>query len=236
MTPKQANACMAALREGRTLRRITGAGKFGPAIVTLQKFHKHCAAHLQWAMEAKRLAAANAKAADSLKGLPRRSQTHCKHGHPLSGSNVSYEPDGGRKCLTCVKRRDLAPRPPSQEQIQQATAAINAGSSLTLICTGRIGAERVQAPIFTFRKLKLYRKLNPAFDRFVISATANSNSKAQQRRFHPNRARVETIRVEADDFYKIVNMVPVHLPPDVRDDIAQSIIVALLEGRSSEIR
>src|SRR5229473_5716902 len=71
---------------------------------------------------------------------------------------------------------------------------------------------------------------NPDFNKFVISATTNSKSKGQQRRFHPERARVKIIRSETNDFHKIVNMVPVYLPPDVRDDIAQSILVALLEG------
>lgn len=28
-------------------------------------------------------------------------QTHCKHGHPLSGANLRVEKDGGRTCKTC---------------------------------------------------------------------------------------------------------------------------------------
>jgi hypothetical protein len=60
--------------------------------------------------------------------------------------------------------------------------------------------------------------------------TANSNSKAQQRRNQPNKARATTLRAEANDFHTIVSMVPAHFGPDVRDDIAQSIMVALLEG------
>ena len=43
MTPERANASMAALREGKTLRRFTNGGKFGPAIVSLKKLKKHCA-------------------------------------------------------------------------------------------------------------------------------------------------------------------------------------------------
>ena len=37
MTPKQASAFMAAMREGKTLRWITNGDKFGPVIVSLQK-------------------------------------------------------------------------------------------------------------------------------------------------------------------------------------------------------
>jgi hypothetical protein len=48
MTPEQANAAMAALREGRTLRRFTGGGKFGPAIVSSTKLKKHCELYPEW--------------------------------------------------------------------------------------------------------------------------------------------------------------------------------------------
>lgn len=67
MTPAQANKFMAALREGKTLRRITNGGKFGRAIVSLKKLKKHCALYPEWGAEAMRLALANAKAADALK-------------------------------------------------------------------------------------------------------------------------------------------------------------------------
>jgi hypothetical protein len=81
-----------------------------------------------------------------------------------------------------------------------------------------------------FRKLRAYRELNPKFDEFVFAATARSNSKAQQRRHHPGRLHVATLREEANDFYMILGMVPATLPADIRDDIAQSIMLALLEG------
>lgn len=67
MTPEQANAAMAALREGRTLKRFASGGKFGPAIVSLQKLKKHCALYPEWGAEAMRLARANAKATDAQK-------------------------------------------------------------------------------------------------------------------------------------------------------------------------
>jgi hypothetical protein len=38
----------------------------------------------------------------------RRSQTHCKHGHPLSGDNVKIVKGGARRCRACdrdVKKR-----------------------------------------------------------------------------------------------------------------------------------
>jgi hypothetical protein len=62
MTPEQANVCMSAMRGGKTIRRITNGGKLGPSIVSLRKLKYHCALYPQWGAEAKRLAAANAKA------------------------------------------------------------------------------------------------------------------------------------------------------------------------------
>ena len=34
-------------------------------------------------------------------------KTHCKNGHPLSGSNCRVRPDGGRRCLTCKRTKEL---------------------------------------------------------------------------------------------------------------------------------
>lgn len=33
----------------------------------------------------------------------RKLQTHCIHGHPLSGNNLRIRPDGHRACRTCAK-------------------------------------------------------------------------------------------------------------------------------------
>jgi hypothetical protein len=46
-----------------------------------------------------------------LKGKPRPGvifnaiKTHCKHGHPLSGDNLSVAPNGWRRCRACWRRR-----------------------------------------------------------------------------------------------------------------------------------
>lgn len=42
------------------------------------------------------------QAAINAAALLRKSRTHCKRGHPLSGDNL-YEYKGGRTCLTCKK-------------------------------------------------------------------------------------------------------------------------------------
>jgi hypothetical protein len=95
-------------------------------------------------------------------------------------------------------------------------------------CT--IDGKRAAPRILTFRKVGFYRRLNPSFDKFVIEATANNNSRGQQRRWHKQPARTATVRSETNDYCRIIGMVPAHLPSDIRDDIAQSIMLALLEG------
>jgi hypothetical protein len=112
MTPEQANACMSDLKTGRTIRRITGGGKFGPAIVSLRKFRKHCSLYREWGAQADRLAKVNEKAADRLKGEPKRKLTRdlCLKGlHPMKGENITIH-KGRRQCLAC--RRIAAANPP----------------------------------------------------------------------------------------------------------------------------
>jgi hypothetical protein len=109
MTPRQANEFMAALRLGRTLKRITGGGtRFGPAIASFKKFRLHCALYPEWGIEARRLATANAKAADSLKGIHLRNLTHCKRGHPLSEARIYRYKDGQCGSASAVRRCDTA--------------------------------------------------------------------------------------------------------------------------------
>ncbi|WOH53825.1 hypothetical protein [Bradyrhizobium sp. sBnM-33] len=86
MTPDQANDFMAALRDGRTLRRICGGGRLGPPIASASKFRKHCSLYPEWGAGAERLATENRKASEKLKGLgaSRSGETHCRNGHPYA--------------------------------------------------------------------------------------------------------------------------------------------------------
>src|SRR6266404_632367 len=115
--PEMAIEFMAKLNAGSTVPKLTVGGKFGPSIVSYERFKKHCELNPIWAAEARRVSNANGR---SLKGARVRSLTHCKHGHHLSGDNLYIAPGRNeRKCLTCVKRRYDAPVPATPEQIQQ---------------------------------------------------------------------------------------------------------------------
>jgi hypothetical protein len=219
LSDERAAKFMVALREGMTPHL------FG---VNTKSLELYFATHPDYAREARPLIEANARAAGLRKGARLRNLTHCVHGHPLSGDNISLEPNGRRKCLACAKRRHLAPRPPTREQIEKVTAALNAGQTLSVICHGRLHDLIVKPRILTYRKLNFYRRQNPIFDQFVISSTENNISKGLRRRLHPEHARIEIVRGQNDDFHKILSMLPRQLAN--RDEVAGSIFLALSEG------
>jgi hypothetical protein len=171
---------------------------------------------------------------ETARGFHNRIKTHCPRGHPLSGDNL-YTSSSGRQCRICRRLQSReqyrkTSRPPSMEQIHRVTAALNAGETISKICGTSRGSQKAGPRIILPQKLRVYRQLNPDFDRFVVSAMADHRSKGQLRRFNREKARVQIVRAQNSDFHEIVNLVPVYLPPNVRDDIAQSIMVALLEG------
>jgi hypothetical protein len=243
MTDIKAQLVLVALRKGRTLNsiccgRLNGRQSPGEKITDYCLFRNYCADHPDYSREALALLAENTKVATAKKGAHLRNLTHCRYGHPLSGPNVRIEEGRWRRCLTCLKRREVNPPLPSEEKIRAVTAALNAGKTIGQICWGRIADKKVEASLLPFRNLKRYRELNPEFNRFVLSIIANSNSRAQRRRHNPERTRIEIVRSETNDYYEIAGMVPRHLPPDLRDDIAQSIFLALLDGslRRDEVK
>jgi hypothetical protein len=225
MSPALADEFMQKVKSGKTIRMLTsGTKEYGPAIVTRERFKTHCELNPEWAQEVRAL---SDKIGRSRKGERLRNLTHCVYGHPFSGANLSFRPNGKRDCLTCVRRRALTPPPPTQKQIEQVTAALNMGKTLSLICQGVPGDQSVK-PIVSFSKLGLYRKQNPVFDKFVISATAHNNSKGQLKRHHPEQVRLQIVRSQNDDFHKILAILPQRLAN--RDEIAASIFLALTSG------
>src|ERR1700721_2210871 len=138
LPPQMSTEFMAKLKAGNTIRKLTGGGESGPALVSRERFIKHCELHPIWAAEARRISALNLSRARSARG---RNLTHCPRGHPFSGQTLR-----GRRA-------------------------------------GIMSGKRIAPRVVGFDKFGLYRRLNPSFDRFVIAATANSNSKGQQRRW-----------------------------------------------------
>jgi hypothetical protein len=108
---------------------------------------------------------------------------------------------------------------------------LRGGASIGQIPTGKPvggGEANRNLIIASFKIIKRYRQENPDFDQFVAEAIADSNAVGQKIR-HQRRLRAVK-REEVNDYHHILAMVPRHLPADIRDDIVQSVFVALLEG------
>jgi hypothetical protein len=77
--PEMAIEFMATLKAGGTVRKLTGGGKrLGPAMVSYDRFKKHCELHPEWAAEAWRISKINCNAG---KGARPRNLAHCRSGH-----------------------------------------------------------------------------------------------------------------------------------------------------------
>jgi hypothetical protein len=131
--PELADALIARLREGSTVRKLTsGIKKFGPAMVTWARFKKHCELHPEWAATAWRISKANAAKG---KGAGLRSTTHCRAGlHLMTGANVFIDgTHGRRRCLACRRASSAFAPLMSVEVVEKVKKALDAGASLTQI-------------------------------------------------------------------------------------------------------
>ncbi|MDB5579644.1 MAG: hypothetical protein JWR80_4820 [Bradyrhizobium sp.] len=224
MVSSQANSCMAALREGKTVRKITSGGKWGKPIVHIKKFRRHCAAYAEWGDEAKRLAAANLKTVRAWIGTLNRSRTHCIRGHDLKDARVYFwRGETRRQCRKCdllAHHRGGIAKP---EAIEKAISALRRGSSVTSLTKAGTASY-----VLKHSTLQRHRREHPNFDRLVIEAMRGALSRGQMRR--RQRYRNERVRDQVNDYYRIRNMVPAGLPEHVRDDITQNVMMAMLEG------
>ena len=166
MTPEQANAAMAALREGKTLKRFTNGRKFGPAIVSLTKLKKHCALYPEWGAEAMRLAKANAKAADKLKGSHMSSRTHCGRGHEFAVHGLAYKNHvNGRRyryCKLCNKMHSRQGSKLPDNIVEKVKSLVRAGNPVRSFTIG--GKPEYVA---RFASVALLHRQDAEFDRLV---------------------------------------------------------------------
>jgi hypothetical protein len=229
LSDEKASRMLAALREGRTLR------KFG-ITRNCPRFKTYCEAHPGYAREALPLAAPNQKAADRRKGELKRKMASvvCLKGlHPMSKDNVSIH-KGRRCCIAC--RRIAAANPPmtsmTPDVVEKIKDALQGSATIGQICQGRpVGGGKQDRKLVLVRAnvLYRYRQLNPEFDRFVAEAIADSKSVGQKLRFSRVRGRIHTARVreEANDYHRILALFPTNFPG--RDDAAHDLFVAVFE-------
>jgi hypothetical protein len=232
--PEMAIEFIARLEAGSTVRKLTGGGKIlGPAMVSFDRFKKHCELHPEWAAaEAWRISRVNAGIG---KGAARRDQTHCRHGHSLADAFVTHQ-NGFRKrdCRTCWKIRGQRGGLMKPEALVKVMAALKGGATVNQIIHGRPAGGGKAIPslrIVDAGILARYRRENPEFDRFVVGATANNNSVGQRIRYAREiaRSRIQTTRREINDYHEIRAMIPVAFPD--KDDVVSAIFEDLLNGK-----
>jgi hypothetical protein len=232
MAPAMADDFMAKLKAGSTVRKLTsGVKKFGPAIVSFERFKKHCELHPEWGVEAWRVSKINRNKG---RGSRFRNLTHCKHGHPLIEARVRYYKGWTvRDCLRCEAERRGGGIINPAVLLKVKAALKDGGATINQVIHGRpVGGGSYNPSLRLVDSAAFYRhrRENPDFDRFVAEASANNNSRGQQIRHARERARVQTAKrlEDANDYHKILALFPVTFPG--RDDAAHDVFVAILDG------
>jgi hypothetical protein len=145
---------------------------------------------------------------------------------PWTGARRTH---GRKRCLACRRMSSAYAPLMSAEVAQKVKGALEAGASLSQITSGKLigGGKKDRSFVITsFKIIKRYRRENLHFDRFVISAIADSNSVGQRMRHQ--RKQNETKREEINDYYEIRALLPANFPD--KDDVVSAIFEDLLTG------
>jgi hypothetical protein len=223
--PEMAIQFMERLRAGSTVRKLTsGVKKFGPAIVSYERFKEHCELNPEWAAEAWRISKINAGIG---KGAHFRDKTHCVNGHLLSehGRAVIYKGLKKRECRACERMRYRRGHIIKPEVLEEVTARLINGSSMTAFTkAGKSGY------LVRFSTLARYRREHPDFDNFLTDASRTNGKIVQARaqKLRWQRVRNAAVRDQTNDYYKIRAMLPPAFPD--KDDVVNAIFEDLLIG------
>jgi hypothetical protein len=232
--PEMAVEFMEKLQAGSTIRKLTlGLKEHGPAIVSYERFKRHCELHPEWAVEAWRISKVNGNAG---RGVHLKNRTHCKLGHPLSGENVMITSEGWRRCRTCDVRSHDENRRMTEQQGRMVVAALNEGKTIANIT--KAGTPDY---ILNHRALLLFRQKHPKFERFVLRRSS-ANAKVHHAEASARLAQIHRAPAIAergvDIFMLIRAAVPTSLPAQIRDDVIGAMALEVVEGklRPSDIR
>ncbi|MDF0495369.1 hypothetical protein [Bradyrhizobium yuanmingense] len=220
---------MARLKTGSTIRKLTsGMKEFGPALVSYERFKKHCELHPEWGAEAWTVSKENGRVG---KGSYLRILTHCKRGHPLADARMRITKQGWRirRCLVCRDEARNACEPLPPEKLRQVKAMLLARRSIADI-TGKWLRGKKRPVICNSTYFYNARKADPEFDQFVREHTGESHARAQTLRWSIERAKKITAvrREEANDYLSIRALIPAHIADP--DEIVSCIIEDILTG------
>jgi hypothetical protein len=230
--PDMAIEFMNRLKAGSTVRKLTGGGKaLGPALVTFDRFKKHCELHPEWGAEAWRISKINCNLGKGYR-LRKLTEMFCLKGlHRMIGANVRIDPSRGRRC--CLACRNFArDNPPKMTALAIANVrkALQAGATTSQICNGHpAGGGRINRSLILTTGHKFYqqRRLDPEFNRFVLDAIEKRIGAS-----NPVLAvAAGTYKYQWDpgDPELIRSMLPEYFPD--KDVVVNEVIVSLLEGR-----
>ncbi|UPJ31020.1 hypothetical protein [Bradyrhizobium sp. CW1] len=235
MTNDLADEFMRRLTAGETLSKLT-SGRVSPALVTRERFRKHCELHPAWSVEARRLAKINEEAAAHIRKTVtwklaiqrsadnRRTAERCKNGHIRGLENTFYEQHLGylvRRCKDCIKNRRVL-RMPSAELVRASIASLHEGGTLT----SGVRSQVQQA-------MRNFIRANPKLGtrlRNISDKNASAHRSAAQRarrRF----AASSLIRNNGEEAYEAVRQATAHLFGDERGDVMSLMFVAIAEER-----
>jgi hypothetical protein len=223
------------LKAGGTIRKLTGGRSLGLAMVSADRFKKHCELNPIWAAEARRISDANGRRG---RGVLLRQRTHCKNGHSLEGAFVrQYRGWTIRACKICESIRRNRGGIVKPEVLTAVRAALDRGVTVNQIIHGNPtggGAKNPTLRIVDASALARYRRENPEFDQFVKRAVVRNNARGQKIRY--SRARTATVRDNNNDYHAIRSLIPQCNPH--RDDIVARIFEDLLSGtfKRDEVR
>ncbi|MCP3370784.1 hypothetical protein [Bradyrhizobium cajani] len=218
---------MGKLIGGSTIRKLTsGMKEFGPAIVSYERFKKHCELNPSWGAAAWRISRENARIG---KGSRLRKLTHCKRGHSLADARMRVTKQGWRirQCVVCRDAARNKCEPP--EKLREVKAMLVAQKPIAEI-TGQWLRGKKRKVICNSVYFYNARKADPEFDRFVREHTADSVSRAQTLRWSLLRTRAITAarREEANDYAAIRALIPAYVSDP--DEIVSRIIEDILTG------
>jgi hypothetical protein len=231
--PDMAFEFMARLKAGSTVRKLTvGEKRFGPGMVSYDRFKKHCELNPIWAAEARKISDANGRLG---KGCRTRNLTHCPAGHPYSGENLFFSKEG-RRCRICYNRSHNENRTMSEVQARMVVGALREGKTIA-----NITSAGKPSYILNHRALLLFRRKHPKFERLVLTL---SSANAKVHRLEAGARRAQVLRAPsiaergADIFAMIRAEVPINLPAQIRDDVIGTMALEVVEGklRASDIR
>ncbi|MCK1682158.1 hypothetical protein IVA87_22750 [Bradyrhizobium sp. 147] len=214
---------------GSTIRKLTsGMKEFRPAIVSYERFKKHCELNPEWGGEAWRISKENARLG---KGSRLRKLTHCKRGHPLTEARMRVTKQGWkiRQCRVCRDAARNRCEPLAPDKLRQVKAMLVAKKPIAEI-TGQWLRGTKRPVICNSTYFYNARKIDPEFDRFVREHTADSQSRAQRLRWSLQRTRALTAgrRQEANDYLAIRALIPKRIADP--DEIVSRIIEDILSG------